>query len=197
MRSRKTDFQCLRLGWFALSLAALLASPAFAAPPSQSPSDASQRPVAMQSNGPSNGAFEDGDGNVKATALPWSQLNPTQRSMLAPLRSQWDQLPPRRQQRMAGHAEQWMQLPPERRAQIQQRMARWVQMTPEQRRDAMHGGEAFRAMPEADRQRVLDAYQHFKSLSPEQRRLLMQRFREERRVRQGENEQGQRPPPQR
>jgi len=132
--------------------------------------------------------------DTRAAALPWSQLNPSQRMMLAPLQSQWDQLPPYRQQRMATHAEQWMQLPPERRAQIQQRMARWAQMTPEQRRDAAHGEETFRAMPEADRQRVLDAYQHFQSLTPEQRKLLMQRFREERRARQGTDEHGQRRP---
>jgi hypothetical protein len=168
-------------------LVALLAGSALAATPPQSSTDAGRRPADSQSAGspsnvPDNGALDD---DADATPLPWSQLNPTQRSMLAPLQSQWDQLPPHRQQRMAAHAEHWMQLPPERRAQIQQHLARWAQMTPEQRRDAMHGEESFRSMPEADRQRVLDAYQRFQSLTPEQRRMLMHRFHEERRARHG------------
>ncbi len=195
MRSRNTNFPLRsRLCLVALPLAALLAGATIAAPPSQPPQGAGQPYPGNQAGESHEGTFDDGPNNIKATPLPWSQLNPTQRSMLAPLQSQWDQLPPRRQQRMAAHAEQWMQLPPERRAQIQQRMTRWAQMTPEQRRHAMHGVEAFRAMPEADRQRVFDAYRHFKSLSPEQRKMLLQRFREERRARLGRGEQGRQPP---
>jgi hypothetical protein len=191
MRFRKTDSLGVRLCRIAPMLSvALFVGSAIAAPPpgTGQPSDG---PPAMDAH---DGAAVPDDSKV--APLPWSQLNPTQRAMLAPLQSQWDQLPPHRQQRMAAHAEQWMQLPPERRAQIQQRMARWAQMTPEQRRDAAHGEEAFRAMPEADRQRVVDAYQRFQSLTPEQRRMLMHRFHEERRARQGMDGQGQ-PPPQR
>ena len=142
MRFRKTDSPGLRLCRIAPLMAALLVGSATAAP--HPPPGAVQPSADAQAIDAHDGAAIPDD--IKATPLPWSQLNPTQRAMLAPLQSQWDQLPPHRQQRMAAHAEQWMQLPPERRAQIQQRMTRWAQMTPEQQRDAAHGEEAFRAM---------------------------------------------------
>jgi len=189
MDERKTGILGVRPCRIALLLSAVFAGLAMAA--NQPTPGAGQPPAGYPAPDARDG--EPGQDDTKAAALPWSQLSPSQRVMLAPLQSQWDQLPPYRQQRMAAHADQWMQLPPERRAQIQQRMTRWAQMTPEQRRDAAHGEETFRAMPEADRQRVLDAYQHFQSLTPEQRKQLMQRFREERRARQGADEHGQRP----
>jgi len=180
MRSRKTDFLGAQLCRIAALMAVLLVGSVAADP---QPPGAGQPSGGAQSIDARDGIARTDD--TKAAPLPWSQLNPTQRAMLAPLQSQWDQLPPHRQQRMAAHAEQWTQLPPERRAQIRQRMTRWAQMTPEQRRDAAHGEEAFRAMPEADRQRVLNAYQRFQALTPEQRKILMRRFHEERRARQG------------
>lgn len=194
---RTSDFQPrrIRMPRHALLLAMLLASTAWAAP---RPPDAPQANQGMRSGAGFHGdAIDDGIDDAKATAVPWSQLDATQREMLAPLQSQWNQIPPRRQQRMAEHAEHWMQLPPERREQIHQRLAHWAQMTPEQRRDAARGEEAFRAMPEADRQRVLDAYQRFKSLSPEQRKALIQRFRAEHHGEHGHGGHGAEPPPQR
>jgi hypothetical protein len=186
MRSRNIAY----LGRILLPLAAmLLASEVAAAPPDTIPQYAG-----MQANDSRVGTNDGGD-NVRATPLPWSQLNPTQRTMFAPLRSEWNQLPPQRQQRMASRAEYWMQLPPERRAQIQQRLVRWAHMTPEQRREAAQGERAFQAMPQADRQRVLDAYQRFKALSPEQRQMLMQRFRQQREARQRMGDQGHPAPP--
>lgn len=175
MRSRTTN----SLRWIMLSLSTLLAGSAFAAPQQQPSTDADQPPAGMQSDDSRSAAFDDGGEHVMATPLPWSQLDQTQRAMLAPLKSQWDRLPPRRQQRIAEHAEHWPELPPERRAQIQQHLAHWAQMTPEQRHEAMRNEPAFQAMPEADRQRVRDAYLRFKALTPEQRKMLMHRFREE------------------
>jgi Protein of unknown function (DUF3106) len=191
MRFRKTEPFHPHLSWVAMPVALMLAASAVAAPPS----DATPQYGDRQAGESRDNGFDEG-GNVKATPLPWSQLNPTQRAMFAPLREQWNQLPPRRQQRMAAHADQWMQLPPERRQQIQQRLVRWANMSPEQRRNAAQGERTFQAMPKADRQRVLDAYQRFQALSPEQRRMLMQRFREQREARRGADGAGQ-PPPQR
>lgn len=179
MRAVNFHSRSSRTQRFALLLSLLLAGAAWAAP--LPPPD-----VPPQSNLPERSdLFEDGAGNAKAAPLPWRQLNPAQRAMLAPLQSQWDQLPPHRQRRMAAHAEHWMQLPPERREQMQQHLARWARMTPEQRHDAARGERAFSAMPQADRQRVLDAYQRFQSLNPEQRKALMRRFREQRAARRG------------
>ena len=181
MRFRPLHSRRNRMCRYAWLLAALLlAGTAWAAPPQDAP------PSPQDSRADGRGdSFDEGTGAIKAAPLPWSQLNPTQRSMLAPLRAQWDQLPSRRQQRMAANAERWQQLPPERQAKIQQRLARWAQMTPEQRREASRGERAFKAMPQADRQRVQDAYQRFQSLRPEQRKMLMQRFRQQREARQG------------
>ncbi len=191
MRLCNIDSLRLRLCGIALTVAALLAGNALAAPPLQPRPDAQQSRTDMQSN---DNAFDNDADNVKAVPLPWSRLNPDQRALFAPLQSQWDQLPPKRQQRMAAHAERWMQLPPERRAQLQQRLTHWAQMTPEQRRGAAQGERKFQAMPQADRQRVIDAYQRFQSLDPAQRKLLMQRFREQRRARQQMRRGGQSAP---
>ncbi len=180
MRFRKSDRFHLHFPCAAMSLALMLATSAVASPPM----DATRQYGDSQAGESRGNGFDEG-GYVQGTPLPWSELNPTQRSMFAPLREQWNQLPPRRQQRMAAHAEQWMQLPPERREQIQRRLVRWAKMTPEQRRNAAQGERTFQAMPNADRQRVLEAYQRFQALSPEQRRMLMQRFRQQREAHHG------------
>ncbi len=173
---------CMRVSTPLLAMLFLAASAWAGSPPDMSTPRQDAR-AGMQADRVGNEAD-----NIHAVPLPWSQLDPAQRMLLEPLRSQWDQLPPRRQQRMAAHARRWTQLPPDRRAQIQQRLTHWAQITPEQRRAAWRGEDRFHTMPEADRQRVIDAYQRFKSLSPEQRKALMQRFRDERKERHGAND---------
>ena len=180
-----------RLRRLAPLLALLIAGSAWAAPPPDAPSPDAQGQMHDR-------ALRGNDKDANAAPLPWSSLDSSQRAMLAPLQAQWDQMPPHRQQRMAEHAQHWAQLPPDRLARVQQHLSRWAQMTPDQRRDAWHGEDKFRSMPEADRQRVLDAYQRFKALSPDQRRALMQRFREEHGNRHGGHgpaRDGLQPPP--
>ncbi len=171
-RPRHSRWRCQ-----AMLLALLAPTAAWASPPDMPPPAQRADLHAPGMHGP----IHDPDGrDVRAAPLPWSQLDATQRQMLAPLQSLWDQLPPQRQQRMASHAERWVQLPPDRQARIREHLVHWAQMTPEQRREAWQGEDAFRSMSPSDRQRVLDAYERFKSLTPEQRRALMQRFRRER-----------------
>ena len=127
--------------------------------------------------------------------LAWNQLSPAQRAFLAPLRGTWNTLPPWRQHHMANQVDQWRQLPPDRQAQIQQRFERLARMSPEERNERMRIQSQFRDMPSAQRQRMFATW--FRSLTPEQRRDLMQRFRQENQDRRAQGMNGQAPPPQR
>ena len=60
---------------------------------------------------------------------------------------------------------------------IGERLQRWAQMSPQQRQAAAHGAHAFRNLPDADRQRLMETYQRFQALPPEQRRVLQQQWR--------------------
>jgi hypothetical protein len=192
MGSCNTRSRGLRGLGVALSLAALLAGTAVAAaPPDTIPS------YAMPQNAnPGRGQqIGDGQGGFRRPPLAWNQLSPSQKAFLKPLKSQWDTLPPWRQHHMAEHVEQWRQLPPDRQAQVQQRFDRLAQMTPEQRREQLNGQDKFRGMAPAERQRMFNTW--FQSLTPEQKRNLIQKVREENQQRRanGMNERGS--PPQR
>jgi hypothetical protein len=52
-------------------------------------------------------------------------------------------------------------------------------MSPEQRQAAARGARAFRNLPDADRQHLMDIYRQFQSLPPEQRHALMRKWREQ------------------
>lgn len=176
----------------ALSLAGLLAAPAFAAPPAD-PGDPYAGPPAGWQNG--DRGSDDRGGRFNRQPLPWSQLDARQRAFLGPLRAHWDQLPPMRQQRIAARVQHWTQLPPERQAQIRENIARFAQMSPEQRREAARGERNFQAMAPQDRQRVMEARRRFlESLTPEQRQALREKFRAEREARQHMRQQGQEAP---
>ena len=65
--------------------------------------------------------------------VPWQQLSPEQRQVLAPYRERWNQLPPGRQQAIARGAERWQQMTPEQREQMHER---WRDATPQDREQA-------------------------------------------------------------
>lgn len=147
------------------------------------------------SSDPYRDAFDEGGRGFKRPPLAWNQLNQGQKDFLRPLRSQWDTLPPWRQHRMAERVEEWRRLPPDRQAMIQQRFERLAQMTPEQRREAAQGQRRFQSMPPAERQRAFNDW--FRSLSPEQKRSLIQRFRAEQGARRAGGMQPEEMPPRR
>ncbi len=109
--------------------------------------------------------------------LAWSNLDPAQQQLLAPVQGQWARLKPARQHRLAEHAAQWANLPPARQKIISDRLSRWAQMTPEQRRQLRENARAFHKLSPEEREKVRAASEHFRSLPPAQRQALRERWR--------------------
>lgn len=114
-------------------------------------------------------------------AIAWSNLNPTQRSVLAHLQPNWNAISPAQQQKWIEVANRFPALPAHERNRIQQRMVEWARLTPQERGAARLNFQEARAISPQERQQQWEAY---RALPPEQRRALAERAsppREERR----------------
>lgn len=88
----------------------------------------------------------------------WTQLNPQQQSILAPLSHDWDNMENLRRRKWLGIAERYPSMDKAQQQRMQQRMREWADLTPEQRA------------------KVRDTYKDFKQLPPEQKKTLRQKW---------------------
>ena len=68
-----------------------------------------------------------------AGPLPWNELGPAQRGVLAPLERDWKTISPSQQQKWAEIAKRFPALPPEERGRVQQRLSDWSRLSPTER----------------------------------------------------------------
>lgn len=117
-------------------------------------------------------------GVVGAQALPatgpieWSELSPSQRALLGPLRSDWKTISPAQQQKWAELARRFPALPSEERDRVQQRVSEWSRLSPQERGSARLNFQEARQLSPQERQQQWEAY---RALPAEQRRALAER----------------------
>jgi Protein of unknown function (DUF3106) len=108
--------------------------------------------------------------------LSWSDLSPTQQSVLGPLRGDWGKLHPNRQHKLAEHARQWANLPAGQQQQIRERLTSWAAMTPAQRTQLRENARVFHSLPPDEQARLRQAFRYYQSLPPAQRKALRARW---------------------
>jgi hypothetical protein len=102
----------------------------------------------------------------------WSDLNPQQRQVLAPLANDWNSFDDRSKERWLGVSSRFHKLPPEEQQRANQRMVEWSHMTPQQRTQARLNFQETRDVPKAERQARWEQYQ---ALPEDQKRELAKR----------------------
>lgn len=103
----------------------------------------------------------------------WTELNPAQREVLAPLASAWPSLSESHKRKWLEMARSYRTLPPEEQAKMQGRMKEWVALTPQQRSQARLNfaktKELSKELTAEEKKAKWEAYQ---SLSTEEKRKL-------------------------
>lgn len=102
----------------------------------------------------------------------WSQLNPSQKSALAPLQNDWDQLDASRKQKWLEVASRFGSMSPQRQERVRERMNEWARLSPDQRNEARLNFQQSKQVAPQDRQARWEAYQQ---LPPEERAALAKR----------------------
>lgn len=88
----------------------------------------------------------------------WSQLNPQQRDILAPLSSDWDKMENIRRKKWLGIADRYPAMKTDEQQRMKDRMREWAALTPEQRT------------------KIRNSYKDFKQLPPEQKQVVRQKW---------------------
>lgn len=107
-----------------------------------------------------------------AAGPSWSQLSPSQRAALEPLRNDWDQLDAGRKQKWLEVAARFGQMSPKRQERVRERMTEWARLSPSQRTEARVNYQQSKQIAPQDKQARWEAYQ---ALTPEERAALAAR----------------------
>lgn len=127
----------LRRTFIACSTAlALAAVAAWALAQQATPAAKPTAPSAPVAGAPAHGVTH---GVVKAPAKMaekplWRDLNPAQRTALAPLATEWDQMDSVRKQKWLEMSSHFASLKPDEQARIHERMREWLRLTPAERK---------------------------------------------------------------
>lgn len=101
--------------------------------------------------------------------IPWNELSPAQRGVLAPLERDWKAVSPAQQQKWAELANRYPALPAEERGRVQQRLSDWSRLSPQERAAARLNFQEARQLSPQERQQQWNAY---RALPADQRRAL-------------------------
>jgi hypothetical protein len=112
-----------------------------------------------------SGALAAGTGSAPA----WASLTAAQQRALAPLQRDWPSIEPNRKQKWLEVAARFPAIPAEERARMQARMAEWARLTPAERADARLQYQQVRQLPAQERQARWEAY---KALPEDERERL-------------------------
>jgi hypothetical protein len=99
----------------------------------------------------------------------WSELNPAQRKVLAPLTGDWDSLDARSKERWIDVAGRFPKMPADEQQRANQRMGEWAHMSVAERTQARMNFQATRSLTKEEREARWKAYQ---ALPDEKKREL-------------------------
>jgi len=89
----------------------------------------------------------------------WSQLNPEQQQILAPLAGEWNNFDDRRRKKWLLTAKRYPKMKPDQQQRLQTQMQDWVKLTPEQRRTARENYKKLAKQPPEKREAVKRKWQ--------------------------------------
>jgi hypothetical protein len=99
----------------------------------------------------------------------WSDLNATQRQVLAPFEEKWNALPLTEKRAWADLAQRFPGMKPDEQKRVEKRIVEWAALTPEQRRIARAN---YVLAQQIARENLLAEWENYQSMTPEQRSVL-------------------------
>jgi len=102
----------------------------------------------------------------------WSQLNPQQKNILAPLAEDWDRMENIRRKKWLGIADRYRSMTQDEQQRTQDRMREWANLTPEQRTKVRSSYKDFKQLPPEQKQVVKQKWDAYTNLPPEQQQRL-------------------------
>lgn len=151
----------LRRAFIACSTALALAAGAAWAIDQQGGAATAPAAAAPAAGAPAHGVTH---GVVKAPARMaekplWKDLNPAQRTALAPLATEWDQMNGVRKQKWLEMSNHFASLKPDEQARIQERMREWVRLTPAERKLARDTYKRTKKLAPGEKTATWESYQ--------------------------------------
>ena len=102
----------------------------------------------------------------------WAQLNPEQKSILAPLAGEWDKMDGFRRKKWLGIAQRYPTLGPDEQARMQRRMTDWAKLTPEERKHAREKYQSLQKQPPEKKEAVKQKWEEYKELPESEKSRL-------------------------
>jgi hypothetical protein len=93
------------------------------------------------------------------TKPTWAELNPAQKSALAPLSSKWETMPADQKAKWAEMGNKFATMPPAEQARAQTRMRDWAALSPEERNQARESFQKSKSVPKDAKQAQWEQYQ--------------------------------------
>lgn len=116
-----------------------------------------------------------GKGRITPPQPSWSQLNPEQKRILAPLAEEWNGMEHHRRQKWLDIARRYPRLSPEEQARMQRRMQSWHAMPPEDKERARNQYREFKQLPPEKKQEVKAQWERYNQLPEEEKLRLKQK----------------------
>ncbi len=111
------------------------------------------------------------------SGILWTDLSPTEREILKPLKKTWDQLPLKRQKRMKAGAKRWETLTPSQRKQAAEQLRLWKTLPQKRKERVRQRFDYFQSLSEEDRSFFLIQKNRFKDLPEARRRELREQWK--------------------
>lgn len=111
-----------------------------------------------------------------SSTVPWGQLSPNEKKVLAPLKKSWNQLPAARQQRMKNGANRLAGMSAQDRLKAQTRLKQWKKMGPKRKERILKSLEKFEKLTPSKRQALRQQREQFKDLPPKRREFLQKKW---------------------
>lgn len=102
----------------------------------------------------------------------WNQLNPQQKTILAPLANDWEQMENFRKKKWLGIAERYPTMKPEEQARTQERMKEWANLSPAQRAKIRDAYKDFNQLPVEQKNTVKQKWEAYSNLPPEEKQRI-------------------------
>lgn len=102
----------------------------------------------------------------------WSELNPEQKRVLAPLAADWDKMDGFRRKKWLGIAHRYRFMSPDEQARVQRRMTDWAKLTPDERKRARDQYKSLQKAPPEKKEAVKLKWDEYKNLPESEKARL-------------------------
>lgn len=111
-----------------------------------------------------------------SSPIPWGNLSPNEKKVLAPLKKSWNNLPAARQQRMKKSADRLAGMSAQDRLKAQTRLKQWKKLGPQKKKRILKSMEKFENLPPSKRQALRRQRDQFKDLPKRQRQIIRRKW---------------------